>query len=443
MFKNIKSLIAPDNKLRLSWHKLKAMTAAIIYRFPADKLRVIGITGTNGKTTTVTLTTKILEKAGLKVGMTSTVGFKIDRKEWQNKTHKTTLGPFELQKLLRKMVKAGCEVVVIETSSHALSQHRVYGISYDIVAVTNVSPEHLDYHKSMKAYRIEKGKLFKNLMNGTKKSGIDKVAILNADDPDNFEYFVQFPADRKISYGLEPAPEGMTEHVTAEDIDLEPKHTTLKITTSKQTEQVRLHLPGEFNIENLLCASSIVHAMDRDLKYINEACKEVRLIPGRLESIDEGQDFTVYIDFAMTEDGYEKMLNAVRKTTENNIWVVFGCCGDRDHKKRPKIGEMCAELADKVIVCDDEPYTEDPNMIREMILEGLRNTKLQLGQDFWEIPDRAEAIAFACNHAKKGDTIVIPGMGDHEGRTFAEGIRPWNEREEVRKILRKMNQETV
>lgn len=420
-------------------HRTKARLACLIYRWPSHQMTIIGVTGTNGKTTTVSLTSKILEKAGYTVGMASTINFKIGKKEWQNKTHKTTLGPFQMQKLLRRMLKAGCTHVVIETSSHALAQHRVAGIAYDVVCFTNVTPEHLDYHRSMKAYRMEKGKLFDRLMKGKKKKNIEKISILNADDADNYEYFSQFPADKKISYGIRKAPDAtLFAHVSATDIELKADQTNLNLVTPEESGKVKLFLPGEFNIENLLAAATIGYSMGAKVEAVREACTEVKLIPGRMEPIEEGQDFTVYVDFAMTEDGYEKLLKTLRKTTKGKIWVVFGCCGDRDRKKRPVIGEICGEMADKVVVCDDEPYTEDPKLIREMILDGLHNTEMKRNTDFWEIPDRAEAIEFACQNAQAGDTVVIPGMGDFEGRTFADGIHPWNEREEVRNVLHKL-----
>ncbi|MDP3976112.1 MAG: UDP-N-acetylmuramoyl-L-alanyl-D-glutamate--2,6-diaminopimelate ligase [bacterium] len=422
---------------KLLLHRLKAWLACLWYRYPANTLIVIGVTGTNGKTTTVNLVTKMLEKAGHKVGLASTINFRVDRKEWQNATHKTTLGPFQLQKLLRKMVNAGCKYAVIETSSHALAQHRVTGVSYDVAAITNVTPEHLDYHKSMRAYRAEKIKLFENLMLGKHKRGVKKVAILNGDDQENYEYFVRHPADWKISYGLKnKLMEEISDQIFASDVQLFADHTDLTLRTPKEEKQLRTYLPGEFNVENILAATAIAYSQGVGLEAVEKALKEVRLIPGRMESIDEGQNFRVYIDFAMTEDGYGKLLKTLRKTTEGKLWVVFGCCGDRDQKKRPKIGEICGALADKVIVCDDEPYTEDPSHIREMILEGLEHSRLKKDEGFFEIPDRAKAIAFACGKAEKGDTVVVPGMGDFEGRTFADGIRPWNEREEIRKALR-------
>lgn len=441
MIKKLKSLIPPTHPVRLWWHRQKARLACLYFRNPSEQLTVIGITGTNGKTTTVTLTTKALEKAGYKVGMASTVSFRIDRKEWQNTTHKTTLGPFQLQRLLRRMVNAGCQYAVIETSSHALSQGRVAGVNYDVVCLTNVTPEHLDYHRSMRAYRQDKMKLFAQLMNHNRKGNTPKVAVLNADDPDNFSAFVKFVADKKIAYGksVSEHPE-IDEQVRASDMSYFPDHTDLIVHTPKKKMKMKLFLPGEFNVENLLAATAITYALGVDLKAVKEACKEVRLIPGRMESVQEGQDFRVFIDFAVTEDGYEKLLNTLRTVTEKKLWVVFGCCGDRDRKKRPKIGEICGELADKAVVCDDEPYTEDPEKIRSMILEGLEHTKLKKDKDYFEIPDRAEAIEFACRKAKPGDTIVVPGMGDLEGRTFSDGVRPWNEREEVRKILRRIRE---
>lgn len=373
--------------------------------------------------------------------MASTVGFKIDRQEWQNTTHKTTLGPFQLQKMLSKMVKAKCDVAVIETSSHALSQYRVHGVNYDVVAVTNVTPEHLDYHRSMRAYRQEKLKLFELLNEQKRKGDQEKISIHNIDDTENFDAFMQYKADKKIGYGTQVSEDDrLDEQVRASDMNYFPEYTDLVLQTPKEKKKLKYYLPGEFNIENLLAATSICYSLGATLKHVEEACKEVNLIPGRLESIKEGQHYQVFIDFAMTEDGYEKLLSSLRKVTEKNIWVVFGCCGDRDQKKRPKIGEICGELADKVIVCDDEPYTEDPEHIREMILEGVEHTKLKKDEDFFEIPDRAKAIEYACRHAEPGDTIVIPGMGDLEGRTFADGIRPWNEREEVRRILKEIHQ---
>lgn len=440
MITKVKKYLHATHPIRLFWHRIKAWLAALWYFHPSKKMIVIGITGTNGKTTTVSLTAKFLEKAGYKVGMASTINFKIDRKEWQNKSHKTTLGPFQLQKLLREMLQAGCQYAVIETSSHALSQHRVAGVHYDIVAITNVTPEHLDYHKSMKAYRQDKMKLFAELSKKYRKKEVSKISVHHMDDHENREEFMKFKSDKKIGYSkMPPKDERLISAVWCENIEYLPDQTRFTLCTPEQKLSMTSHLPGEFNIENILAAAAICHSQGVTLQTIADVLTEVRLIPGRLEPIEEGQKFKVYIDFAMTEDGYRKLLSTLRQLTPGKLWVVFGCCGDRDRKKRPRIGEICAALADRVVVCDDEPYTEDPAVIREMILEGLRNSPMKENHDFFEIPDREKAITYAFQNAAEGDTIVIPGLGDFEGRTFADGIHPWNEREEARKILRTLS----
>ncbi len=431
--------------LKNYFHRLKALLACVWYRYPSSKLIVIGITGTNGKTTTVNLTARILEKAGFKVGMSSTINFKIDRKEWQNTTHKTTLGPFQMQRLLRDMVNAGCQVAVIETSSHAIAQHRVAGVNYDVALITNVTPEHLDYHKSMKAYREEKLKLFASLSEHNKKNGVHKISIHNSDDDDNYEAFMVFPADRKIAYGRNPRQDSRIEgRITAKNITLHPQFTDLTIQTPKEEKTMRYFLPGDFNIDNLLAAVSVAYSQGVSLETISDALLGVHAMPGRLEAIEEGQSFKIFIDFALTENSFKKLLMTVRPLTTGKLWIVFGCCGDRDQKKRPKIGEICALLADRVIVCDDEPYTEDPKSIRDMILQGIHNTAVKENEQYFEIPDREEAIRFAITHARPGDSIVVPGMGDFEGRTFKDGVKPWSERQVIRKILKERSScETV
>ncbi len=437
MLKILKSYFPQHHPLRLACHRFKAFLACLWYRYPSNKLIVIGITGTNGKTTTVNLTTRILEKAGFKVGMSSTINFKIDRKEWQNTTHKTTLGPFQMQKLLRDMVNTGCRYAVVETSSHAIAQHRVAGVNYDVAVISNVTPEHLDYHKSMKAYREEKIKLFASLSEHKKKKGVAKISIHNSDDQDNYEAFMGFPADQKIGYGrtFHEDPR-IQDHVTAKNIELHSQFTDLTLQTPKEEKRMRYYLPGDFNIDNLLAAVSVATSQGVSLDIVAEALKGIHAMPGRLEAIEEGQPFKVFIDFALTENSFKKLLMTVRPLTTGKLWVVFGCCGDRDQKKRPKIGEICALLADRVIVCDDEPYTEDPKAIRDMILQGIHNTTVKENEQYFEISDREEAIRFAITHAQAGDSIVVPGMGDFEGRTFKDGVKPWSERQVIRKVLK-------
>ena len=195
------------------------------------------------------------------------------------------------------------------------------------------------------------------------------LAAHNADDLENFAEFMKFASDQKIAYGIKVCEDPrVQQQIRAEDIQLHPEYTDLVLKTPDEKLKVRLNLPGDFNVENLMAATAIAYSQGVDLKTVKEAIKGIHLIPGRMEPIHEGQPFQVIIDFAMTEDGYEKLLSTLRKTTQGKLWVVFGCCGDRDRKKRPKIGEICGKIADRVVVCDDEPYTEYPKIIRDMIL---------------------------------------------------------------------------
>jgi UDP-N-acetylmuramoyl-L-alanyl-D-glutamate--2,6-diaminopimelate ligase len=426
--RRLKNIVSPTHPIRLFWHKMKAMLAAMLYGFPGKKLTVIGITGTDGKTTTVTLTAKILEKAGLKIGVASTVIMRIGNREWQNTSHKTSLTPFALQRHLRDMVRAGCTHAIIEVSSHGLSQNRLWGVPFSVAAITNITPEHLDYHVSMKNYRSDKYKLFRSL------AVEPKVGVVNLDDGDTAGDIIQMKGFKKIGYSRDGASGKTADGVVRADaVEYTNAATLLTITAGTETKRVSLFLPGSYNVENLLCAAAVGYAVGIKLAAVEKACREIRGIPGRFEEIDEGQNFRVIVDFAMTEDGYTRLLRMMRKMTDKKVWVVFGCCGDRDQYKRSVIGEVCATNADYVIVTDDEPYTEDPAAIRKMILSGL--TDLEEGANFWEIPDRKDAIMHALEGAKEGDVVVIPGMGDLEGRTFEDGVLEWSDRDIVRELL--------
>jgi UDP-N-acetylmuramoyl-L-alanyl-D-glutamate--2,6-diaminopimelate ligase len=437
MIKKLKKLIGPHNPIRLWWHKLKAIAANFRYGFPARKLKVIGVTGTDGKSTTCKLISAILEKAGKKVGMLSSVEIKIGEKEFKNKSHKTSLKPFELQKYLRQMVDEGCEYVVLETASHGIAQNRIWGVPYDVVALTNLTPEHLDYHGSMAHYRDTKAKLFRQLMK-SKKKGVPKTIVVNVDD-EYFDHFVKFDAEQKMSFGFRSSSrQDIDSHVGVGEVDYQGDYSDVTLKVGDKEKRVRLKLPGDFNVSNLMAAAAIADALGIDLDVVEQGASGVTLVPGRMEAIDEGQPFKVLIDFAMTEAGYRNLLGALRPITDGKVWIVFGCCGDRDRDKRPGIGRAAGELADRTIVCDDEPYTEDPEAIRQMILQGLDESDRVRNEHYFEIPDRSEAFEFAFKSAQPGDTVVIPGMGDFVGRTGVEGAEDWSDREEARKLLRKL-----
>ncbi len=392
---------------------------------------VIGVTGTDGKTTTCTLIHNILTAAGLKAGMTSTTEFRIGTKITRNATHKTTLGKTHLQKLLRTMKDEGCTHVVIETSSHALSQNRTWGIPYDIAVFTNLSPEHLDYHRTLKEYRNEKGKLFKSLQT-SKKKNVSKTSIVNLDDAEA-DYFRNIKTERVITYGRKTEAD-----VQAINEEITNNGSTFTIITTAHKIPVHLKLPCDFNIQNALAATAVGIALNLNEDVIRTGLEKTELVPGRMERIKEGQEFNVIIDFAMTAIGYETLLRNIRPLTEKRIWLIFGCCGDRDKLKRPVIGEIAGKHADRVIITDDESYTEDPEQIRNMIEEGIKKTPMKKNVDYFVIPDRRKAFFFASSQAAKGDTIVIPGMGDLEGRTMNDGIIDWSDRETMKSVLQEV-----
>lgn len=398
------------------------------FGFAADKMIVIGVTGTDGKTTTCTMIHSILTEAGIRAGMITTVEMRICDQSEKNTTHRTTLESYQLQKLLQKMVKEKCTHVVVETTSHALSQGRVSGISFDIGVITNFTPEHLDYHGTLKNYRQDKAILFKKLTH-SKKKGIPKTSILNIDDKE-FPFFSNIKTERTITYGrsLKADVQGMHEEIYSD-------HSTFGLVTHEARTPVKLAIPGSFNIDNALAAASVGTALGIKLEKIRRGLELVISVPGRMEKIDAGQNFNIYIDFAMTPNGYEKILSSLRKSTQGDIWLVFGCCGDRDKSKRPIIGEIAGNMADKIVLTDDEPYFEDPQLIRNMIEEGIRRTSKKKNASYFVIEGRRNGIEFAIKHAKTGDTVVIPGMGDFEGLTVRGKTLPWSDRRVILEIL--------
>ena len=433
--KNLKKLISPTNPLRLFYHKVWAILAAFRYKFPTNEMVVIGVTGTDGKTTTCTLIHSILTSAGLKAGMTSTTEFRIGKEIIRNTTHKTTLGKFELQKMLRRMKDEGCTHVVIETSSHAITQNRIWGISYDLAVFTNLSPEHLDYHKNLKEYRNEKGKLFRSLIS-SKKKGILKTSIINIDDNEG-DFYKNIKVDRVITYGR-----SIEADVQALNEDVSKEGSSFNVITTAHHIPVSLQLPGDFNIQNSLAAASVGIALNLNEDVIKKGLENVEVVPGRMERIQKGQDFEIIIDFAMTAMGYKTLLQNLRQITQNKIWLIFGCCGDRDKEKRSTIGEIAGKIADRIIITDDEPYTEDPKIIRDMIKEGVKKTKLKENVSFFVIPDRKKAFEFAVRQATKGDTVIIPGMGDLEGRTIKNKVIKWSDKKVITEVLLSLLEES-
>lgn len=423
MLKTFRRVFGHRNPVRLLWHKTRAIAALVLYRLPARKLYVIGITGTDGKTTTVGMTAHILSQSGIRTGALSTAYMRIGDKEQWNETQKTSPSPFVIQKFLRNCVRAGCTHVVLECSSHGLVQSRLLGIWPTVAAITNTSEEHLDYHGTMERYRKDKGRLFGMLKGkGTK--------VLNRDDA-TFEMYGSIPSLNTVTYSAS-SPDAT---LTLSEVEVTP-HGSSAVVHSEEADtsaELELTIPGGFNLENALCAIGATHS----LCTLDEACKALasyKSAPARMEMIDEGQPFSVYVDFTVTPEAFRKTLGTLRDMIEpgKRIIVLTGSCGDRMKEKRPIVGSVCCAMADSVIITNDEPYTEDPQQIIDEVWSGIDQTQCKAIQ----IPDRKEAITYACTSAQAGDAVLLCGLGSYPYVMMKDGPVPWNEQEETRAILR-------
>lgn len=381
----IKKIIPP---FFLDWYHLTlAFLGAILYGFPAQKLKVIGITGTNGKSTVVNLATEVLEEAGFKVASLSSIKFKIGPKEWQNSLKMTMPGRMKLQKFLRQAVTANCQYAVIEVTSEGIKQHRQRFIDFEVAVLTNLTPEHIESHGSFEKYREAKGKLFQ---------ACQKIHIINTDDP-NAEYFLQFPAKKKIVYG------------------------------GRTSVKLNLKLLGEFNYYNALAALQIGLSQGIDLETGKKALEKAESIPGRMEVIYR-KPYSVIVDYAHTPDALEKVYETI---TGRKICVLGACGGGRDKWKRPELGKIAEKYCDEIILTNEDPYDESPEKILEDIKKGAPGAQ--------KILDRREAIRKALGLAKPNDTVIITGKGSEPWMCVARGKKiPWDDREIVREEFREL-----
>lgn len=399
--------------------RVKLLTAR--YGNPAKHLRVIAVTGTNGKTTTVSFLNEILKEAGYKTAMFSTAEVEIAGVKHVNDLNRTVALTGDLMRFYRDAKRARVDFVLIEATSHALQQHKLSTTPIEMAIMTNLTQDHLDYHKTMEGYAEAKSILFKMK---------PKYIVLNRDDS-WFEYYDVFPAGyQKITYGQSSEAEARIDNVK-----LYRKGTEVTMTIDHQTKlELATALPGEYNAYNLAAAVSAAYLLNVGIKDIVEGVANLEGIPGRFDRIEEDQPFDVIVDYAHTPDGYEKLLDTAKKITKNRVILVFGSCGDRDKAKRPIMGEIAARKADRIFLTDEESYNEDPQQIRDQIFAGIE----QAGgaAKTMEIADRKEAIKKALSVATKGDTVLITGMG-HEMYRIVNGKQvPWNDAEVVKQLLK-------
>ncbi len=422
----IKNIFPDRHPLRLAYHKFKAVAAAVYYGFPANKMTIIGVTGTKGKTTTCNLLAKVFQSSGYKVGMMTSINFQIGEKRWANISKQTTLSPFAMQKMLKKMVTEGCTHAVVEVSSHAVTQHRTFGLNVDTAVLTQIDTDHIEYHGSHKAYRNAKLQLFRMLSSGKRKPNIKKIAILNQDDK-YYDEFKDVSSDVTYTYGLRKGT------CIAEFIKLKADGTEFVLKIPNHEERIVTPLVGDFNVYNSLAAISAALANGISTHAIKDALEDLDPIPGRQEWVDVGQDFSVVVDYAHTVDSLDKLCGLFKPLTEGKLILVFGCTGGgRDKVKRPKMGEVGDKYADLLILTDDDPYTEDRMQILRDIAKGVDRVE---GRGFWMIPSRREAIRLALAMARSGDTILIAGKGCEEVQAMGDKMIPWDDRKVVREFL--------
>ncbi|MCI0806611.1 MAG: UDP-N-acetylmuramoyl-L-alanyl-D-glutamate--2,6-diaminopimelate ligase [Chloroflexi bacterium] len=408
-----------------------AYLAAAWHGYPARELVMIGITGTDGKTTTAALLFDILRRAEMAAGLISTVSANIGSDTVDTGLHVTTPDPMELQALLRNMVEAGLTHCVLEATSHGLSQHRVAACEFDVGVVTNVTHDHLEFHGSYEAYRAAKGLLISGLSESPTKPGApEKAAVLNRDDG-AYPYLNPLAKVRRITYGFDPDAD-----VRGTALQSGPEGIRLIVNRDGQKTALKTSMVGGYNAANVLAAfATAVHGLEIDPSIVRDAVADFAGVPGRMERIDLGQNFLAMVDFAHTPSALKEALTAARTLTDGRVISVFGSAGLRDQAKRRMMAEISAELADRSIFTAEDPRTEPLGDILEQMAEGARDKGGDEGATFWRIPDRGEAIRHAIKLAQGGDLVIALGKGHEQSMCFGETEYPWDDRIALRAAL--------
>lgn len=412
-FKSVIKKLVPRpifNALINKFHLLEAVLANIRYGFPARGMKIIGVTGTNGKTTTSLMVTTILKEAGHKTGLCSSAfistGGDIKLNDLPGRL--TNPPPLVLQKLLREMRKNGVRWAVVETASHALDQHRVWGIKYAGAIITNITEDHLEYHGTMENYTRAKTKLF-DMCNG--------VGVINLDDA-RADDFLRRPTPKKVTYG-----QTKNADYYLKTIDLKQKSTNVKLAINGTAFELKLKLVGEFNAYNATAAMAVTRELGIDEQVIKRGLESLERVPGRLDPVLAGQKYSVLIDDAHTPDAIENVLKAARAVTKGKLMIITGAAGERASSRRAPVGRIASSLADIFILTDDEPHHEDPDNVLKEIKQGIVKGKAEV----IELTDRCDAMRKAFELAGDNDTIVIAGMGYKHHRDGPNGAEPWDD----------------
>lgn len=427
----------PDEPLAVPYVQLQgddrlalAKFSAAFYDQPSEKLIVIGVTGTDGKTTTTNLVYHILRTAGFPVGMISSVNAVIGDEVLDTGFHVTTPESPDIQRYMAQMVDAGLTHVVLETTSHGLVQKRVAEVAYDMAAITNVTHEHLDYHGNYQGYLEAKGKLFEALsVSGGGKSE-KAIVVLNKDD-ESYPYLSEISEVPQLSYSLKPDAD-----LWADEIENTPDELSFRVHARGEQFRIQTPLIGMYNVSNSLAAIALTrYGLGVPLSAVKDAFKTFPPVPGRMERIDLGQDFLAIVDFAHTPNAIKQALLTARELTEGKVIVVFGSAGLRDVEKRKMMPETAVGIADEVILTAEDPRTESLDAILADMAEGAIRGGGKEGVDFWREPDRRTAIRMAVDGAAPGDLVILCGKGHEQSMCFGNIEYPWDDRTALRAAL--------
>ncbi len=418
-------VVVPDSRRSL------ARIAAAFWGFPARRLVTIGVTGTDGKTTTVHLIAALLEAACLPAGYLSSVAFQTATSPELNATHMTTLQAPEVQEMLARMVAGGRRYAVIEASSHGLALNRVDECEFDVAVFTTLSSDHLDFHGDSSAYLAAKGRLF-GMLDESVDKGVPKTAVLNADDPASDVLRSRTRANA-VTYAIDAPAD-----IRAESLRLEPLASVFDLVGAFGRLPVRLPLPGRHNLYDALAAVAVALSLGVAPETTCAALAAFKGVPGRMETVDCGQPFPVVVDIASTPEALRRVLQVLRSTTKGRLIAVFGCAGERDHNRRQGMGRAAAELADFVILTNEDPRSEDPDAIIAEIARALIAAGRRESDDFLRVPNRRAAIRRAFELARPGDVVLLAGKGTEQSMVIGDMHVPWDDRSVARELLQEL-----
>ena len=407
-------------------HLVEASAINTVNGFPARGMKVIGVTGTNGKTSTCFLIHRMLTEAGYKVGLMTTVAYGVGDDIKPQIHHMTNVSVPELMQRLKMMKKAGIDWLVLETTSHALAQHRVWGVPYSVAVMTNVTHEHLDYHGTFKRYLDAKLRLFK--LANKNKHGL-KVGVINADDANaaSFAKVIKNP----LLYGVDKGD------LRASNVRLTAQGCKYNVELADETLHITCNLPGSFNVSNSLAAVGVGGIIGLTKDEIEKGIAALKSVEGRMNTIDEGQNFQVIVDYAHTPDSFEKLFKDLKPVIKGKFIVLFGSAGRRDEAKRAVQGELAGKYADEVVITEEDDRDIDGLEIINQIAEGAEKAGKERDKNLFLVHDRTEAIGFAINRATAGDTVLLLGKGHEKTIERADGEHPWDEIGTARKALKK------